>query len=500
LESGWQERIPVAVLKHDISALFERVGELLSEHTPFELRILLEQDPELLRELMSAAKVVECNEEALRLVEASELSEIAGPLSRLLPREADLVFLDMILGLTNGVSDFDAEIPLRTLKGKQRHIAVRARVLEDPGGARYLATCCFDVTPRHEAGRRLAEESEELTTATWETDAEGSITHPQPAWEAFTGQSFEDSRIAGWTAVIHPDDREQGERLWERAYAMRGLFVGRGRLWRARYGAFRRAVLHAVPVIKEDGEVNRWHWIALDIDDRMRAAELERSNRDLEQFAFVAAHDLKAPLRTLTLSCDLFRERYAESLDAAAVKLISMTREAADTLQALIGGLLRYARLDSLKLELEPVDLDDIFRCATDLLTAEIEEAQAEIAADPLPTVRGDPNLLIQLFTNLLSNALRYRGDSPAHVAVSARPVKGKVWRVSVRDRGIGIPPEATERIFGLFERAGAPATPGGTGLGLAICRRLVERHGGEIWAEHSEEGGTAFHFTLKGT
>ena len=310
LQSGWLERIPVAVLTLDISALVEGVGALLRDRTAFDLRIELEGKPELLRELMAAALVVESNAEALRLVEASEPCEVEGPLSRLMPPEADLVFLDMILGLNRDEVDFDAEIPLLTLKGNKRYMAVRARVLSGFAGQPYLAACFFDVTPRHVAVRRLAEESEDLSAATWQTDAEGSITHPQPAWEAFTGQGFGESRMAGWTAVIHPDDREQAERLWERAYALQGLFIARGRMWRGSYGTFRRVVVHAVPVIREEGTVNRWHWIAIDVDDRLRAAELERSNRDLEQFAFVAAHDLKAPLRTLTMTCDLFRERF----------------------------------------------------------------------------------------------------------------------------------------------------------------------------------------------
>jgi PAS domain S-box-containing protein len=498
LESGWIDRIPVAVFTHDISVLIERVRDLLREHSVFKLRIILEQQPELLRELMGQVRTIEANGEALRLIGAAGPEEALGPLSRLLPPEADLVFLDMILGLTADVSDFDAEIPLRTLDGKLRDVEVRARIIEGPTGSPLLITCVFDVTPRQEAMRRLAAESEDLSVAAWQTDAEGSMTHPQPAWQAFTGQSFEESRIASWVQVTHPDDREQLERLWERAYALRALFVARCRVWRASYASYRRGVVHGIPVIKEDGEVNRWHWIAIDIDDRLRAAELERSNRDLEQFAFVAAHDLKAPLRTLTMSCDLLKDRHGDSLDASGSKLISMTRDAAATLQAMISGLLRYARLEAMALELEPVGLGDVLRCALDLLSAETEEAQAEVAADPLPEVLGDPNLLLQLFTNLISNALRYRGNAPARVSVSARPAKGRFWRVTVRDQGVGIPSEATERIFELFERAGAPTTAAGTGLGLAICRRLVERHGGTIWAESSEEEGTSLHFTLR--
>jgi signal transduction histidine kinase len=230
--------------------------------------------------------------------------------------------------------------------------------------------------------------------------------------------------------------------------------------------------------------------------ERERAREeLERSNADLEAFAYLASHDLAAPLRAVSGFVSLLGRRYADHLDDDARDIIAHAIDAARRMQAMIDDLLLYSRAG--ELEREDVATGDLVAAALRDLAPAVAETRAEIEVGELPTVRADASQLQRVFQNLLGNAMKYvaPGVEP-HVHVSSRAIDG-VWEIAVADNGIGVDERNVERIFEMFARVHGGADYRGTGLGLAISRRVVERHGGRLWVEANPDGGSVFRLTL---
>jgi signal transduction histidine kinase len=227
-----------------------------------------------------------------------------------------------------------------------------------------------------------------------------------------------------------------------------------------------------------------------------KASELERSNLELEQFAHVAAHDLREPLRTMRSYVELIAERLGDSADPKVRKYVEHVVGGSERMRALIDDLLEYARLERQRKPLAAVSLDEVLDAALAGAEAGIREARAEIVRGPLPGVIGDRAQLVRVFENLVGNAVKFRGDAPPRIRVEGEE-RGREAVISVADNGIGVPAKDSERIFGLFERLHARTRYPGTGLGLAICKKIVERHGGRIWVESEPGQGSTFVFTL---
>ncbi|MCY2927204.1 MAG: ATP-binding protein [Planctomycetota bacterium] len=234
-----------------------------------------------------------------------------------------------------------------------------------------------------------------------------------------------------------------------------------------------------------------------DLNERIarQNEELQRSNRDLEQFAYVASHDLQEPLRMVTSFGGILRDRYDQALDAKGKEYLGFIVEAGQRMHSLVRGLLDYSRIRGRRRN-EAVNLGACVAEALANLRTSIDEAGATLEVGEMPALEVDPGQITQLFQNLLANAVKFRADRPPRVEISARP-EGATWIVRVADNGIGIDPRYAERIFQIFQRLHTHEAFSGTGIGLAICRKIIEGHGGRIWVESAPGQGAAFCFTL---
>ncbi len=225
-------------------------------------------------------------------------------------------------------------------------------------------------------------------------------------------------------------------------------------------------------------------------------AELGRSNADLQQFAYVASHDLQEPLRMVSSYTQLLAKRYRGQLDSDADEFIAFAVDGASRMQKLIQDLLAYSRVSTGNPQFEPTPMGAVLSYALDNLRNALTESQAVITHDRLPTVTGDAKQLAQVFQNLLSNAIKFSGEQPPRIHISAQRNHDE-WRFSVRDQGIGIDPQYAGRIFVIFQRLHTRAEYPGTGIGLAICKKIVERHGGRMWVESELGKGATFWFSI---
>ena len=227
-----------------------------------------------------------------------------------------------------------------------------------------------------------------------------------------------------------------------------------------------------------------------------KAAELARSNAELERFAYVASHDLKEPVRNVVAFSTLLREDLGGDLSEAAAEDLSYITAAAERMQALIQDLLTLSRASRGAMKREPVALNDCVSQALEALRLRVAETQAQVHRDPLPEVLGDRTLLTQLYQNLIGNALKFTSTGRPLIEMSAEEENG-FWTLGVRDNGIGLKPEYAQQIFSPFKRLHGMAEFEGSGVGLAICRSCIERHGGKIWVESEPGKGAHFKFTL---
>ena len=224
--------------------------------------------------------------------------------------------------------------------------------------------------------------------------------------------------------------------------------------------------------------------------------ELQRSNAELEQFAYVASHDLQEPLRKVASFTQMLQSRYQGQLDERADTYIAFAVDGAKRMQDLINDLLAFSRVGRIKEPATRVDCNALVTHALRVQAEAIEETGARVEVGELPEVVGEGRLLELVFQNLIGNGIKFRGEEPPRVEVSAQRQDGE-WCFSVRDNGIGIDPEYADRIFILFQRLHPRTTYDGTGIGLAMCRKIIEYHGGRIWYQHGTGPGATFNFTL---
>ena len=237
---------------------------------------------------------------------------------------------------------------------------------------------------------------------------------------------------------------------------------------------------------------------AAEVDLIEKIAELKRSNEELSQFAYIASHDLQEPLRMVSSYTQLLAQRYVGKLDSDADEFIAFAVDGATRMQGLIQDLLAYSRIGTAQIGVTRVSSQTALGTAVKNLSSAIFDSGALVTSDPLPTVQADELQLVLLFQNLVGNAIKYRTARTPEVHISAVQNRGR-WQFLVRDNGLGIEPQYYERIFGMFQRLHNRREFSGTGIGLAICKKIVERHGGEISVTSKPAHGSTFSFYLSG-
>jgi PAS domain S-box-containing protein len=384
--------------------------------------------------------------------------------------------------------------------------------------------------------RRFRVMAEAMPQMIWTARPDGDIDYCNRQWYAYTGVPEGQPHAWGWSKALHPDDRERTVALWQHAVATGGDYDIEYR-FRRHDGAYRWFIGRASPVCDREGRITQWVGTCTDIDDQKRSrdqletlvreataelveanarlrdevaerrraearalvlnAELERSNRALQDFASVASHDLQEPLRKIQAFGDRLAVRCADQLGEPGRDYLGRITSAAGRMSVLINDLLAFSRVTSKAKPFARVDLNTVAREVVGDLEARVRQTGGRVEVGELPAVEADPTQMRQLLQNLIANGLKFhRKGEPPRVRVSGEAAGG-VYRLTVSDNGIGFDEKYLPRIFDVFQRLHGRDEYEGTGIGLAICRKIVERHGGTITA-HSRPGqGATFVVTL---
>ncbi len=337
--------------------------------------------------------------------------------------------------------------------------------------------------------------AESMPQIVWTATPEGGLDYVSSQGAAYFGVSSDGLLGAGWLEGVHPDDREGVIARWQKSLASGDTYEAEFRLKRGSDGAWRWFLVRAHPMFGPDDQILSWVGTCTDMDEQKQSAEaLRKANRELEEFAYVASHDLQEPLRMVNIYTQLLLRKISTS-DPVLNQYAGFVREGVKRMEELLRDLLSFSRTVHDQETLGTADLFASLNEAVSVLRTRIEETGTAINCTFLPTTRGDTRQIAHVFQNLLSNSLKYRRDIAPVIDISAER-RNDAWVVSVRDNGIGFEQRYSERIFGLFKRLHKEEYPG-TGLGLAICKRIVERYGGRMWADSTPGTGSTFFFSL---
>jgi PAS domain S-box-containing protein len=444
-------------------------------------------------------------------------SDFRGLANTAHPDDADHTRRALAEHIEGRSDNVEVEYRMRHRNGSWVWVMARGKIYEhdESGRPSHMAGTITDVTVRHrmesamrERERLLRAVLEAMPTSVLIADSRGTVTASNPAadelWHGAQHVGIERYDVFhGWWAdsgqAIEPHD-------WALARAIEKRQTSRDEVIEIEAADGQRKTLlnFAAPITDDRGQIEGAIAVAQDITHVMqlqkdllrRSRELEDSNKELEQFAYAASHDLQEPLRKITSFVQLFARRYSDKVDKNAQEYIDIIVEGAQRMKSLIDDLLRYSRVTGGERAFTTVDLQQIFNGVRKDLELQLQETRTTIDADPLPVLTGDSSQLRALLQNLISNAIKFRSERAPHIEVRCRR-EGMQHVLSVSDNGIGIDPKYFDRIFVLFQRLHTRAEYPGSGIGLAICKKIVERHGGRIWVESVPGEGSTFYFAL---
>lgn len=449
------------------------------------------------------------NRAAERMFGVPAEEAVGQPLERFIPARHRATHAEQVrfFGATGGTSRRMGKLgEIRGLRATGEEIPLEAAISQvESGGKKFFTAILRDISERERAEanqRQLAAIVESTESAILSKDLKGVITTWNRGAEALYGYS-EKEAVGNQVDLIPPELREEAAEFL-REVAL-GKVAQRHKTVRVRKDGSRIFVsLSLSPVRDGSGAIIGASSIAHDITAQKLAEdeaeeytrELKRSNEELEQFAYVASHDLQEPLRMVASYTELLAERYRGKLDENADKYIGYAMDGARRMQRMIHDLLAYARVSSQAKPLQPTDASAVLDSVIATMSEAIKNSQAEMICPKLPTVMADEVQLGQVFQNLVGNALKFQSERRPRIEISARE-STDWWQFCVADNGIGIEKEGSGRIFQMFQRLHTREEYDGTGIGLAISKRIVERHGGKIWFDSTPGQGTTFYFTL---
>ncbi len=367
---------------------------------------------------------------------------------------------------------------------------------------------CWESIERTKVARVLKEReerfrflAESIPQMVWTAGPDGSLQYMNGQGAAFFAVEAEQILGCGWLDRVHEEDRAEAAARWRRSLETGEPYEMFLRFLRGKDAVWRWHLVRALALRPAGGNVAQWFGTCTDIDDQKSTeAELKRTNRELEEFAYVSSHDLQEPLRMVNIYTQLLLRELGAQASPEIAEYAGYVRSGVKRMEALIRDLLAYSRAGHYEASAETgrAELGPALRRALADLDTTIRDTQAEFSIEPLPAVLGEESQLVHVFLNLVSNAIKYRkpGERPC-LRIGAKR-EGGYWVVAVSDNGIGFDPQFADRIFGLFKRLHRHDQYPGTGLGLAICKRIVERYGGRIWAESSPGVGSTFFVALK--
>lgn len=405
---------------------------------------------------------------------------------------------------------FDMVFPLRGADGQFRQFLTRVMPLKDSHGnmLQWFGTNT-DITERQLAEEALRRNREDLNRAqavahvgSWRLNVQkNDLTWSDENHRIFGIPPGTPMTYETFFGTLHPEDREYVDQGWRAALKGEPYDIDHRIMVDDKVKWVRERVALE---FDSEGHLLGGFGTTQDITERRRAEEelkrtledLERSNRELEEFAYISSHDLQEPLRQVANFSEMLATEYQERLDERALRYFGYITTGARRMQVLVNDLLSYSRVGQAEIPKVPASLEDILKATLNDLETLIRESGADISFDPLPTLKVHPNQMALLLQNLLVNSIKFHNEKSPRIHLSARQQGGE-WEISIRDNGIGFDPQYAESIFKVFKRMHSQEKYPGTGIGLAICKKIVERHSGRIWAESQLDRGATFYFTI---
>ena len=369
-----------------------------------------------------------------------------------------------------------------------------------------VTVAALDVTERTRAQvairrseRHFRELANSMPQMVWGARPDGYLDYYNERWYEFSGFPREEGGDQSWVPILHPDDAQYCFDTWYGAVRSGQRYEIEYRFWDRVTQRYRWFLGRALPVKNADGQITRWFGTATDIDDQKRVIEeLRQANEGLQQFAYSASHDLQEPLRMIAIYSQLLGRKLENESDQEIAEYLGYTIQGARRMEALVRDLLAYTQAGATDVSgaLDGANCRTALEIALANLRLSIEETGALIVATDLPVVCAQEIHMVQLFQNLIGNALKYRSGQQPRINIAAVRREAE-WEFSVSDNGIGIAEQYHSQIFGVFKRLHPHHPSPGTGIGLAICKKIIEHYRGRIWVESTEGHGATFHFTL---
>ncbi|GAB2775801.1 hypothetical protein GCM10027275_18690 [Rhabdobacter roseus] len=531
--------IAVGAIMRDLRPDIASQQEL--EKSEKNFRAMIEQAPMAIGLLRGKDLVVESANQLILEVWGKTVDIIGLPIREALPEILGQGFVELLEGVYHtGASHFGYETMARLYRNGQMEDGyfnyVYAPVREADGTVSGIMVVATEVTQQIQARKDLLESEhrfkllmEAIAQMTWTSTPEGEVDFYNQRWYSYTGLTFEETKAWGWQAVVHPDDLPHTLAMYQKSLASGDLFLVENRYRRAD-GEYRWHLNSALPLRDEQGTITMWVGTATDIHNQKQVeAELEKrvaerteelrklnislqqSNQELEQYAYVASHDLQEPLRKIRIFSNLLYD--LPTLPDEVKNKLSKVINSSERMTLLIQGLLEYSRLLKSETQTVSTNLSQILKNVITDFELAIEEKQAQLNIEELPTLEAIPLQMNQLFYNLLSNSLKFiQKDVKPYISIRARLLSPQdlqqyklaqtdrsYYEITFSDNGIGFDSQYSQQIFEVFKRLHTRQVYPGSGIGLALCRKIVQNHQGLLLVESELGKGTVFRIVLPG-